>query len=97
MQDRYLLNIYLWCTLVIIAGVTLPLLTRCNQSYSSPAYSKLLWQPLCCQLGTVAQVGMHPAGDSSCCDCKPQGIKLAPVACTIKLAVLVQNSSFNYL
>lgn len=38
-----------------------------------------------------------PAGDSSCCDCEPQGIKLAPVACTIKLAVLAQNSSFNYL
>lgn len=96
-QDGYLLNIYLWCSSVITAGVALPLVTHCNQSYSSPAYSKLSWQPLCWQLGMVAQVGMHPAGDISCCDCKLRGIKLAPAVCTIQLAVLIQNSSFNYL
>lgn len=36
-------------------------------------------------LTVKAQVGMHPAGNISCCDCKSQRIKLAPIACTVKL------------
>lgn len=45
---------------------------------------------------TVGQVEMQPTWAVSCFEGKLQGIKLAPVACTIKLAVL-DKTALRYL